>query len=117
MSDQKYQRVELGQYIVADPYICHGQPTFKGTRKIVHLIVRSFRNGRTIDEIALNHELPREAIIEAIEIASEAFLEKYAVPYPEPVPTEELISRSILKSEMKPIAAGGFDSGTKSIFR
>jgi len=107
MSDQKYQRVDLGQYIVADPYICHGQPTFKGTRKIVHLIVRSFRSGRTIDEIALNHELPREAIIEALEMASEAFGEKYAVPYPEPVPTEELISRSILKSEREPAVAGG----------
>ena len=106
MSDQKYQRVELSKYIVADPHICHGQPTFKGTRKIVHLIVRSFRSGWTIDELAFNHELPREAIIEALEMASEAFGEKYAVPYPEPVSTEELISRSISKSEREAIVAG-----------
>lgn len=117
MSEKKYQRVELSKYIVADPYICHGQPTFKGTRKIVHLIVRSFRSGWTIDEIAFNHELPREAIIEALEIASEAFLERYSVPYPEPVSTEELISRSLSKSDREPIAVGGFDSGTKSIFK
>jgi uncharacterized protein (DUF433 family) len=117
MSDPKYQRAELGKYIVADPYICHGQPTFKGTRKIVHLIVRSFRSGWTIDEIAFDHELPREAIIEALEMAAEAFLKRHAVPYPEPVPTEELISRSFSKSDKKPIAVEGYDSGTKSIFR
>jgi uncharacterized protein (DUF433 family) len=29
------QRVELGRYIVADPAICHGKPTFKGTRVFV----------------------------------------------------------------------------------
>jgi uncharacterized protein (DUF433 family) len=26
------ERTELGRHIVADPLICHGQPTFKGTR-------------------------------------------------------------------------------------
>ena len=25
----------LGRYIVADPYICHGKPTFRGTRILV----------------------------------------------------------------------------------
>src|SRR5882724_7199894 len=29
------RRVELGRYIVADPMICHGKPTFKGTRVFV----------------------------------------------------------------------------------
>jgi hypothetical protein len=29
------KRKELGQYIVADPEICHGQLTFKGTRILV----------------------------------------------------------------------------------
>ena len=28
----KSHRIELGRYIVADPRICGGQPTFKGTR-------------------------------------------------------------------------------------
>jgi uncharacterized protein (DUF433 family) len=26
------RRMELGDFIVADPEICHGKPTFKGTR-------------------------------------------------------------------------------------
>jgi uncharacterized protein (DUF433 family) len=31
----KGKRIELGQYIVADPEICHGKLTFKGTRIFV----------------------------------------------------------------------------------
>lgn len=26
------QRIELGEHVVADPLICHGKPTYKGTR-------------------------------------------------------------------------------------
>ncbi|HIE29634.1 TPA: DUF433 domain-containing protein [Candidatus Poribacteria bacterium] len=29
------QRIEFGKYIVADPNICHGALTFKGTRIFV----------------------------------------------------------------------------------
>jgi uncharacterized protein (DUF433 family) len=29
------KRIELGDHIVADPEICHGQLTFKGTRILV----------------------------------------------------------------------------------
>lgn len=101
MSDKKYQRVELSKHIVADPYICHGQPTFKGTRKIVHLIVRSFCSGWTIDEIAKRHRLPKEAIEEAINLAVEAVLEMYAVPYPEPVPMDELIAQESTTLEVE----------------
>ena len=32
---KRRKRKELGQYIVADPEICHGQLTFKGTRILV----------------------------------------------------------------------------------
>ena len=32
---RKPRRVELGKYIVADPEVCHGKPTFKGTRIMV----------------------------------------------------------------------------------
>jgi uncharacterized protein (DUF433 family) len=33
------KRKELGQYIVADPEICHGQLTFKGTRIMVKSVL------------------------------------------------------------------------------
>jgi uncharacterized protein (DUF433 family) len=50
MSEEKYQRIEFGKHIVADQRICHGQPTFKGTRKMVHLLLLRSSDGaeRTI---------------------------------------------------------------------
>ena len=39
--DGVYRVRELGEYIIAHQGICHGQPTFKGTRKLVHLVVES----------------------------------------------------------------------------
>jgi len=82
MSEQEYKRVELGEYIVADTCICHGQPTFKGTQKVVELILNEFAEGKTIDEIAREHEVPKEAIAESLLIASETLLEQYRVPHP-----------------------------------
>ena len=35
----KPKRLELGEHIVADPLICHGKPTFKGTRIMVWQIL------------------------------------------------------------------------------
>ena len=36
---------ERGQYIVADPDICHGQPTFKGTRIMVKSVLEMLTKG------------------------------------------------------------------------
>lgn len=91
MSEEKYERVEIGKYIVADPHICHGQPTFRGTRVIVHLVVKGFSTGETIDKLAEGYRIPREAVVEALDLAAEAVLEKYEVPHPEPLPMEELL--------------------------
>jgi uncharacterized protein (DUF433 family) len=33
------QTKQLGKYIVADPEICHGKPTFKGTRILVKTVL------------------------------------------------------------------------------
>ncbi len=95
MSEEKYKRIELGKYIVADPHICHGQPIFRGTRVIVPPVIKSLSGGKTIDEIAADYQIPDEAVIEALYLAAEALLEKYAVPFPEPIiPTEELVKMS-----------------------
>lgn len=32
MSAQPLSRVMLGRYVVVDPSVCHGQPTFAGSR-------------------------------------------------------------------------------------
>ena len=39
------KRVELGHYIVADPKICHGKPTFKGTRIFVTDVLADVEQG------------------------------------------------------------------------
>ncbi|MBI2927648.1 MAG: DUF433 domain-containing protein, partial [Verrucomicrobia bacterium] len=45
------QRVELGRYIVADPAICHGKPTFKGTRIFVRDVLVDVEQGLSWDFI------------------------------------------------------------------
>jgi len=39
------KRKELGQYIVADPEICHGQLTFKGTRIMAKSVLEMLAKG------------------------------------------------------------------------
>ena len=48
------KRVELGEYIVADPEICHGKPTFKGTRIMAWQVLDDVGDGRAWDFIC-NH--------------------------------------------------------------
>lgn len=91
MSEETYQGVEIGKYIVADPHICHGKPTVRGTRVLVHRVLKRFRRGETLDEIAAAYRIPREAVVEGLYLGAEALLEKYSVPYPEPLPMEELL--------------------------
>jgi uncharacterized protein (DUF433 family) len=91
--NKKYQRVELGQYIVADPYICHSAPTFKGTRKLVADCVGLAAAGYTIERLVEVSGLPREAIEEAIRLAAVAVREHFSVPYPEPMSADELVKK------------------------
>jgi uncharacterized protein (DUF433 family) len=72
------KRKELGQYIVADPEICHGQLTFKGTRIMVKSVLEMLAKGYNWDRISYEYDgrLSNEAIAELIELASEALLEK-----------------------------------------
>jgi uncharacterized protein (DUF433 family) len=70
-SPEKRQRVELGRHVVADPEICGGQPTFKGTRIMVWNILEQLEDGLTWSEIGRewNGRINDEAIAEAIAIA------------------------------------------------
>src|SRR5206468_10016098 len=65
------RRVELGRHIVADPKICGGQPTFKGTRIMVWLVLEQLEQGMKWDEIVgeWDGRVTPEAISEAISIA------------------------------------------------
>ena len=60
----------LGSYIVADPEICHGKPTFRGTRIMVSQVLQMVANGMdwdTIIEQCHNH-ITKEAIAEAVKL-------------------------------------------------
>jgi uncharacterized protein (DUF433 family) len=66
----------LGRYIVADPKICHGQPTFRGTRIMVWQVIEMLADGMAWETIIeqCHHSITKEAIAEAVKLSGEAFL-------------------------------------------
>lgn len=68
------KRVELGEYVVADPEICHGQLTFKGTRIMVRSVLFYVGQGKDWDWISQQYfgKVSCEAIAEAVKLAREA---------------------------------------------
>jgi len=65
-------RIEINNYIVADSEICHGQPTFKGTRIMVWQVTQLLGAGVSINEILKDYfpQISREAILSAVAYAS-----------------------------------------------
>ncbi len=73
------ERVELGQYIVADPEICHGKPTFKGTRIMVWQVLDDVAEGRSWEFICAERwggRIPIAAVGEAIKLSRQSWLDK-----------------------------------------
>jgi len=71
------ERIELGKYIVADPKICHGKPTFKGTRIFVRDVLADVEQGFSWDFIIERwgrQKLSKPAIAEAVRLARTALL-------------------------------------------
>jgi uncharacterized protein (DUF433 family) len=58
----------LGRYIVADPAICHGEPTFRGTRSRVADVLEHVESGMTWAAIIKEwrYALTRDAIAERL---------------------------------------------------
>ena len=74
------ERIELGEYIVADPEVCHGKPTFKGTRIMVWQVLDDVAEGRSWDFICNQRwggRIPLGAIAEAVRLAREAWLARH----------------------------------------
>ncbi len=67
----------LGRYIVIDPNICHGEPTFRGTRVMVKHVLEQVIEGMSWDAIVQEWRgsVSKDAIAEAVQLASKAFLE------------------------------------------
>ena len=72
-------RVELGRFIVADPEICHGKLTFKGTRIFVKDVLADVERGLSWDFIMYRWgggKVSKAAIAEAVHLARTSFLDE-----------------------------------------
>ena len=70
-------RTSYGRYVVCDPEICHGKPTFRGTRILVADVLEQVAEGLAWETIIeeWNGNLVKEAIAEAVALSKQAFLE------------------------------------------
>jgi len=66
----------IGRYIVTDPSICHGKPTFRGTRIFVEDVLEQLASGMAWESIIedWHGNITKEAITETVQLASHAFL-------------------------------------------
>ena len=66
----------LGRYVVADSAICHGKPTFKGTRILVAHVLDQVSEGLAWESIIelWGGDVSKDAIAEAVRLAKDAFL-------------------------------------------
>jgi len=88
MTENKKQPNLLGCYIVADPEICHGQLTFRGTRIMVWQVLEMLANGMAWETIIeeCHNSITKDAIAEAVKLSGEAFLKHADEFVLEPVP-------------------------------
>ena len=68
------QRKLLGRYIVVDPDICHGKPTFVGTRIMVAQVLKQVAKGMPWETITAEWRgsVSKDAIAEAVELVQAA---------------------------------------------
>ena len=60
----------IGRHIVADPAVCHGQPTFRGTRILVAGVLEQVSAGMAWESIAMEwgKRVSKEAIAAAVRL-------------------------------------------------
>ena len=73
----KGQRIELGQFVVADPGVCHGKLIYRGTRIMVWQELAMLERGESWDYIreAWPGQLTDEAIAETLRLARASLLD------------------------------------------
>lgn len=70
---------DVGEHMVIDPEIVHGQMTFKGTRVPVDMMLEFIENGLSIDEVGEHWpQVSREAAQEAVRLARESLRLRFA---------------------------------------
>lgn len=80
-----HRRKALGHYVVADPEICHGRLTIKGTRILVEDLLCYVADGKDWDWIcsAFDGKVSRDAIAEAVRLAGDALVRETPTRKPE----------------------------------
>ncbi len=65
----------VGRYVVTDSKICHGEPTFRGTRILVADVLEQVATGMAWSSIVdeWRGSITEDAIAEAVRLANEAF--------------------------------------------
>ena len=73
---ERRKRLLLGRFIVTDSAICHGEPTFRGTRIMVWQVLEMLTRGLAWETIIeeCHNSITKDAIAEAIKLSGEAFL-------------------------------------------
>jgi uncharacterized protein (DUF433 family) len=68
----------VGEHLVVDPRVCHGELTFRGTRVPVETILRYLANGYSLAYLRKSWpEVSAKAIQEAVNLASEQLVQHY----------------------------------------
>lgn len=77
----EFQR--LGRYIVADPRVCGGKPTFEGSRVMVWQVLDQVAEGMPWEQISWSWrgKVTLEAIAEAVRLAASEFRSPRHVPH------------------------------------
>ena len=67
----------ISRYIVVDSQICHGKPTFRGTRIMVADVLEMVARGLAWETIIdqWHGSITKDAIAEAVRLAGQALLE------------------------------------------
>ena len=74
------KKVFVNKYIVADPSICHGKPTFAGTRIMVWQVLEMLAVGETQESIFKAFpSLEKQHIKSALDYASSITREGYVI--------------------------------------
>lgn len=69
---------QIGDYLVIDPAICHGQMTFKGTRIPVDTVLDYLARGYSVEQLVRGWpELTHAAVQEAVRLAADSLQDRY----------------------------------------
>ena len=73
-------KITINDFIVADPEVCHGKPTFKGTRVMVWQVLEMLSEGESIKVVLKSFpSLKKEYVMAALDYASSLTKENYIV--------------------------------------